>query len=198
MAFTPILYGSKLNAPKKAAPGKPLVTGKGTGTGARGGSASLADLIAQQALLTQRANDGAGTGMTRLLARRQLAAVNGQINQLSAASGKPGTKVRQPFDEDSTRPGIQAMPTVTPGAAPDASTLVALPTVTTTTTEEDDATKLKLAEEQRQRDIESAKTAELARQDEIRKRRGYGISSFLTSGLRGLPQATSLANLLGV
>lgn len=195
MAFTPILYGSKLNAPKRAAApgGRPLVTGKGTAA-----APGLAALIAQQQRLTQLSEDQQGTGMSRLQVRRQLAALNEQIN----AYGQPAVGARrvhgqQPFDEDKTRPGVQAMPTVTAGtgAVESQPAVEQIPTVTTTTAE-DEATRLKLAEEQRQRDIEKAKADELARQDEIRRRRGVGVSSFLTGGLRGIP--TSLANILGV
>ena len=192
MAFTPILYGSKLNAPKRAAApgGKPLVTGKGAAA-----APGLAALIAQQVLLTQRAEDSQGTGMTRLEARRQLAALNEQINAYGQpAAGARRVQGRQPFDEDKTRAGVQAMPTVTYGVV--TSQPAVEQTQTATTPAEDDATKLKLAEEQRQRDLEKAKADELARQDEIRRRRGVGISSFLTGGLRGIP--TSLASILGV
>lgn len=193
MTFTPILYGSKLNAPKRAAApgGKPLVTGKGAAA-----APGLAALVAQQALLTQRAEDSQGTGMTRLQARRQLAALNEQINAYGQpAAGARRVQGRQPFDEDKTRAGVQAMPTIANGAVASQPAVEQTPIVTTSSAE-DEATKLKLAEEQRQRDIEKAKADELARQDEIRRRRGVGVNSFLTGGLRGIP--TSLASILGV
>lgn len=190
--YTPVLYGSKLNAPKKPAGGgtRTLVAGNGKPAA----TSSLAALLSQRDQLRTLVNDQAGTGMSRLLARRQLAALEEQINTAGAARPAPGG-ARQPFDEDKTRPGVQAMPTVTAGTVASQPAVDQVPAVTTTPAE-DEATKLKLAEEQRQKDIADAKAAELARQDEIRKRRGGGVSSFLTGGLRGLP--TSLASLLGV
>ena len=194
--FTPVLYGSKLSASKgKAAGGgtKTLVTGSGKPAA----TSSLASLLSQRDQLRMLVNDQSGTGMSRLLARRQLAALGDQINTVGAARPAPGgARTGQPFDENKNIPGVQAMPTVTAGTVasqPAADTTTA---VAATTPAEDEATKLKLAEEQRQRDIEKAKADELARQDEIRKRRGFGFNSFLTGGLSGRP--TSLASLLGV
>ncbi len=193
--YTPVLYGSKLSQSKKPAGGgtKTLVTGSGKPAA----TSSLASLLSQRDQLRMLVNDQSGTGMSRLLARRQLAALEEQINTAGAARPAPGG-ARQPFDENKNLPGVQAMPTVTAGTGAVASQPAADTTtaVAATTPAEDEATKLKLAEEQRQRDIEKAKADELARQDEIRKRRGFGFNSFLTGGLSGRP--TSLASLLGV
>ena len=184
--YTPVLYGSKLNAPKKPAGGgtRTLVAGNGKPAA----TSSLAALLSQRDQLRTLVNDQAGTGMSRLLARRQLAALEEQINTAGSGKGAQPGERRQPTP----------LPKVTPGGPADdymPPPVDQVPAVTTTPAE-DEATKLKLAEEQRQKDIADAKAAELARQDEIRKRRGGGVSSFLTGGLRGLP--TSLASLLGV
>lgn len=183
------------------------------------GGADILKIIDQRDRLKEKARDEAGTLQTRLLARRKLGALDEQIKSaIEEASPKPGQK--QPFDEDKNRPGIQAMPTLTnerKGPATKPNTPPTAPNPTTTqgglkpapdtpapapapapapNTAADDAERLKLAEEQRQRDIADARAKELARRDEIRKRRGSGLESFLTSGLRGLP--TTLGQILGV
>lgn len=161
-------------------------------------------LLDQRTRLQEKAEDTQGTVTTRALARRQLTALDAQIKAL--ATPKPG---KQPFDENKNKPGVQAMPTAKPGQPkpattpeiPDPNTPAPVtPAVPDTGpapgSQADQAEALKLAEEERQRSLEKARSDELARRDAQRKKRGTGLESFITTGMRGLP--TSLAQFLGI
>jgi hypothetical protein len=119
------------------------------------------------------------------VAQRKLQLLDAQINAAQA----PAVRAVAP------RPRPAAAVAAPVAAAPVAAVAPVAP-VATPSAPEVQATSLKLAAEEQARAVEKAKIDELARQDEIRRRRGYGVNSLVTGGLRGLP--TSLAQLLGI
>jgi hypothetical protein len=188
-AFTPVLYGSKLNAPKKKAAAPPIaLRGVPPGKTAPPVKYNLSNMLIQRSEL-QRLVDAEMSQSDRRpglsVNVRKLKSLDEQIVAASAPAVRPAAPRPQPV--------AAVVAPVAPATAPAPVPVVA--PVATPSPPEVQATTLKLADEEAARAVEKAKTDELARQDEIRRRRGYGISSFVTGGLRGLP--TSLAQLLG-
>ena len=142
-------------------------------------------LLDQRERLQAKERDEAGTVTSRALARKQLQTLDAQITAAVTPQKPAPVPLPKPGDTPVT-PAPAPVPLPVPAAAPTPAPDTAA----------DEAEKLKLAEEQRQRELEAARTAELARRDAQRKKRGTGLESFLTTGLRGLP--TSLAQILGV
>lgn len=187
-AFTPVLYGSKL-ARKPAAP--IALRGVPPGKTAPPPTYSLANLLRDRAGLQSRfdleqsASDRRPGSIS--VTQRKLQLLDEQINAAQA----PAIRAVAP------RPKPVAA-VVAPVAAPAPAPVAAVAPVATPGPVETQATSLKLAAEEQARAVEKAKADELARQDAMRRRRGYGVDTFVTGGLRGLPNAYSLAQLLGI
>jgi hypothetical protein len=154
------------------------------------------------------AEAGGGGIFSRALTRFRLAEID---QQLTGGAKKPAAAAAKPKPVAPVAPvaaaavapvavpvaaaPVAAAPVLAPLPAAAAVAPIPEPTVVQAPAELAVAAA-KTDEELRLAKIDQAREAEMKRQEEIRKRRGSGLSSFITGGLRGLP--STLSQLLGV
>lgn len=131
----------------------------------------------------------------QLVAPRPQAAAPRAAPRPMVARKQPKKPVNPPIPQG---PPLQFQPVpLDPIApAPAAPVAAAAPSPAPTSPVEDAAAVAKSAEEDRLRKLEQARADEQKRRADAIRRRGGGITSFLTGGFRGLP--TALSSILGV
>lgn len=142
-------------------------------------------LMDQRNALLGLIEGGQGTNVTRYMQRRELAGIEQQL--ISPTKASPMVK---------KKPAAAAPVAAAPVAAPVEAVAPVAEPVAQVSPVEQQAAAAKTEEQLRLERIEAAKEAEMKRQEELRRRRGTGILSFVTGGLRG--SASPLSQILGV
>lgn len=142
-------------------------------------------LMDQRNALLGLIEGGQGTNVTRYQQRRELAALEAQL--ISPTKASPMVK---------KKPAAVAPVAAAPVAAPVEAVAPVAEPVAQVSPIEQQAAAAKTEEQLRLERIEASKEAEMKRQEELRRRRGTGVLSFVTGGLRG--STSPLASILGV